>query len=145
MTIRYLGDNIVEVKNSTIPNGGRGLFSKINTDEFDIGMILTRFEFDDDEPFYYDDTNICNSETRSRSRYSIQFNNGKCFYLTPNPTKLHMLGNYTNESRGNNTSNSYISTRYYKNKPYGYIRLLTKLSIGDEILCDYGNLYKEIE
>ena len=127
----------VEVKKSEISNTNMlGLFSRINSNM--VGTFLTRFQFEEEmKPATSDDDNS--------SRYSIEFKDGRIFFMTTRPKDVKMLGYYVNEARGGREPNCYISERYYKGRPTAQLRVLTEVKKGQELFCNYGDKYAEFD
>ena len=130
----------VEVKMSQIKGTNMlGLFSRVNLTRHDgeSGEILTGFEFEEEE--------IDQKKLEREKRYSLRMSDGKVFYMKTRPTNVRKLGYYSNEARGKQKANCYLTARYYKKRPQSQLRVLTKVRKGQELLWDYGDEFEDFK
>ena len=130
--------NRIEVKISKIKGAGLGLFSKYNSTRYEgeEGEILTRFDFMEEA--------LDKKKLEKEKRYSLMMNDDRIYYMRTRTRKCDKLGVYANEARGKQKPNCYVSARYWrKGIPTAQLRVLTKVKKGDELLWDYGDIFKD--
>lgn len=125
-----------EVKRSTIRGTNMlGLFSRIHSSRQngEAGEIITRFDFEEEA--------IDAKALELDSRYSLEMDDGRVFYMKSGTRDIKKLGVYSNEARGRTKPNCYVTARYYKGRPTAQLRVLTSIRIGTEVLWDYGDRF----
>ena len=126
--------NCLEVRKSTIPNGGLGLFAK---KKFAKGEKI--IEYIGEYKNY--DTQNDSSEVHKGHTYCFEYKLGHC--IDAADELVSSIARFANDSHSSGKKNNARFSVWFKNKDKTHVFLKAKhtIKVGDEILVSYGKSY----